>query len=349
MGEDLIDALEPLIPDIRRHAEEIDQTGHWPAEDLETLGRAGILRMAMPVELGGIGASAIQQHLAYEAIARASMGVALILSQRDAAIGLIDASASPARHALLSELASNAFGTVGIAQLTTSRQGGAPALGAIRDGDGYRIDGLIPWCTGAAKATFIIAGAVDEAGRQLLFALRPEADGVKIDPPLPLVALRSTWTTAIRCEQVRIGPDDLLSGPASKVLVRGNNLPLGQAYLAMGLCRGAIDLIAEHRSEAARSASESFETQLSEIRCRVIELSDPARDREALAEAPAIRGRCNDLAVRVTHAAAALYKGTALLAGHPAQRLAREAMFLLVWSCPSAVIDCTVELLSSAC
>ena len=29
------------------------------------------------------------------------------------------------------------------------------------------------------------------------------------------------------------------------------------------------------------------------------------------------------------------------------QRLAREAMFLLVWSCPDPVIDCTVDLLSA--
>jgi hypothetical protein len=26
--------------------------------------------------------------------------------------------------------------------------------------------------------------------------------------------------------------------------------------------------------------------------------------------------------------------------------LAREAMFLLVWSCPNPVIDCTIDLLS---
>ena len=59
-----------------------------------------------------------------------------------------------------------------------------------------------------------------------------------------------------------------------------------------------------------------------------------------------IRGACNELALRITHAAVALYKGTGLLADHPAQRLAREAMFLLVWSCPDPVIDCTVDLLS---
>jgi alkylation response protein AidB-like acyl-CoA dehydrogenase len=59
-----------------------------------------------------------------------------------------------------------------------------------------------------------------------------------------------------------------------------------------------------------------------------------------------LRGECNNLALRVTHAAVALYKGNALLTTHPAQRLAREAMFLLVWSCPDPVIDCTVELLA---
>jgi alkylation response protein AidB-like acyl-CoA dehydrogenase len=66
----------------------------------------------------------------------------------------------------------------------------------------------------------------------------------------------------------------------------------------------------------------------------------------ATANTAELRGRINDLAVRATHAAVALYKGTALLLDHPAQRLAREAMFLLVWSCPNPVIDCTVDLLA---
>ena len=56
-----------------------------------------------------------------------------------------------------------------------------------------------------------------------------------------------------------------------------------------------------------------------------------------------VRGRCNELAGRMTHAAVTLYKGSALMIDHPAQRLAREALFLLVWSCPSPVIECTLK------
>lgn len=346
MSDNLLTRLDPVLPAIRRRADDLDQTGDWPAHAVAELDRAGILRMAIPEHFGGSARSAVDQHLAYEAIARASLAVALVLSQRDAAIGLVEASNAPTRDSLLRELATGAFTTVGIAQLTTSRQGGPPALRATRDGEGYRIDGLIPWCTGAAKAAFVVAGAATDDRQHLLFALRPQAPGVSIDLPMPLVALRSTWTSSIRCDGVRIGPNEIIAGPAAKVLARANHLPLGQAYLAMGLCRGALDLIEAHRSPAAQAAAESFESQIGELRKRILAISKPDRGAEAAEASPEIRGRCNDLAVRITHAGVALYKGTALLAGHPAQRLAREAMFLLVWSCPNPVIDCTVEMLS---
>jgi alkylation response protein AidB-like acyl-CoA dehydrogenase len=139
----------------------------------------------------------------------------------------------------------------------------------------------------------------------------------------------------------------VLRGPAVNVLSpRRTHLQLGQAFLALGLCRAGIDLMREHASARARRAVEQFERQLAAVREEVVGLSSPDHTVEATAAAPALRGRCNDLAVRVTHAAVALYKGTGLLPHHPAQRLARESMFLLVWSCPTPVTDCTVDLLA---
>ena len=82
------------------------------------------------------------------------------------------------------------------------------------------------------------------------------------------------------------------------------------------------------------------------MREEIRSLSQPGREQEAASAAPRVRALCSDLAIRATHAAVTLYKGAALLASHPAQRLAREAMFLLVWSSPNPVIDRTVELLS---
>jgi alkylation response protein AidB-like acyl-CoA dehydrogenase len=327
----------------------LDGTGGWPAEDLDRLALAGAMRWAVPREFGGDDLPALDLHLRYEAVARSSLTLALILSQRDSAVAIVDAARQcPLRAELLPALARHErFTTVGIAQLTTSHQRGGPALRATRTDGGYRIDGLIPWSTGAAAATWIVAGAVIEDGRQLLFLLPMSDPGVTAGPPLPLVALRESWTGRVKCDHVIIDDRLVLKGPGPKVMAgRKKSLPLGQAFLALGLCRGALDLIGEHPAPAAARAAERFRGQLDRLRAEVVGLSADGREADATAAGPRARGECNDLAVRMTYAAVALYKGGALVVPHPAQRLAREAMFLLVWSCPDPVIDCTIDLLS---
>jgi alkylation response protein AidB-like acyl-CoA dehydrogenase len=307
------------------------------------------MRWQVPREFGGDDLSPLDLHLRYEAIATASISTALVLSQRDSAAGLIDGAESESlKQELLPALAANeVFSTVGIAQLTTSRQGGAPALIARRSEHGYMLDGIIPWATGASHCDFIVVGAVCEGTptSQILFALPTDLPGIVVDPPMQMVALSATHTSAIRCDNVPLASRWILTGPRDRVLGnRRKSLSIGQTFPAMGLCRAALNLMSEHESDRARQTHQKLDQQLGSLRGRVLRYCESAAPDPA--EAPRLRGECNELAVRITHAAVALYKGTALLAGHPAQRLAREAMFLLVWSCPDPVIDCTVELLS---
>jgi len=344
-----LSSLTPLLPSLRRRAALLDQSGGWPTEDMALLSEAGAMRWAVPQAFDGSGWTPLQLYLGYEVIAGASLAVALILSQRDSAVGLLESALpSPFAAELLGKLADDSiFATIGIAQLTTSRQSGPPALRATASDDGWWLDGMIPWATGAGRADWVIAGATADDGRQLLIALTTAAPGVEVQPPLPLVALRASWTGQITCRAVRIEPEMVLRGPMEKVLAgRKNTLPLGQVFLATGLCRAGLDLISEHRSAGARTAHGRFEAQLGELRTEILALCQPGREADATSAAARLRGQCSELALRIVHAAVALYKGAALLADHPAQRLAREAMFLLVWSCPSPVIDCTVDLLS---
>lgn len=330
-------------------ANRYDQSGDWPADDLADLAKLGAMRWAIPTEFGGEDLSAVDLHQHYESVAAASLTTALILTQRDSAGGLIEASENQSlRQNLLPKLARNEiFATVGIAQLTTSRQGGPPVLQARRDGEGWIIDGFIPWSTGPDQAQFVVAGAglMDDPTQQILFVLPTHSPGVTIDRPMPLVALRASHTTSIRCDEVRLDSHWLVRGPMNSVLgSRKKSLPLSQAFLALGLCHSGIRLIQEHRSDLARDTAAAFDHQLLTVRQQIIDQSTAAKPCDADTSSN-LRGACNDLALRITHSAVAIYKGTALLADHPAQRLAREAMFLLVWSCPSPVIDCTVRVL----
>jgi alkylation response protein AidB-like acyl-CoA dehydrogenase len=314
--------------------EEIVTEFDWPQHLID--GHADAMKWALPREFGGDELDPIELHLRYEQLARKSLSLALILTQRDSAVGIIAASQN---RRLLDEVRDGAFVTVGIAQLTTSRQAGPPSL-ALRGG---KLQGVAPWATGAAKAKYIVVGAATDRG-QVLIAVPSDAKGVTIDPPLPLVALADAWTSSIRCDDVAISDEMILLGPAPNVLsLRRKSVPIPQAFLALGLCGGALNLLAQHDSDRARKLVERFAGQIESLHARVLDACRPGAD---AALVPLLRGQCNDLALRITHAAVALYKGTALLLSHPAQRLAREAMFLLVWSCPDPVIDCTVDLLS---
>jgi len=160
---------------------------------------------------------------------------------------------------------------------------------------------------------------------------------------MELVALRSSWTAQVRLENVRLDRRWVLRGPVEKALSgRSKGIVLPQAFLAFGLCRAALLLMEEEGSERAKMLTARFGEQLAGVRSEVLDVCRGGKETERV---PQLRAACNDLAVRMTQAAVALFKGSALRMDHPAQRMAREAMFFLVWSCPDAVIDCTVNLL----
>ena len=50
-----------------------------------------------------------------------------------------------------------------------------------------------------------------------------------------------------------------------------------------------------------------------------------------------LRADANGLVVRAAQAAVVACKGAGFVQGHPAERLVRESLFFLVWSCPQAV------------
>ncbi len=341
--------LREVLPGIQSRADRLDQTGEWPEQDLRVLATLGACRWAVPLDHGGEELSPIELHFRYEAVASASVATALVLTQRDSAVSFIAAAeAWRPRSELLHKLANNElFATVGIAQLTTSRQRGAPALGAVRIDGGYRIDGEIPWATGAGHAAVVVSGAVLEDGRQILFVLRTDLSGVRVSPPMPLVALRGSHTAPILCDGVVIEDRQVLDGPVEQVLARRKKaLPIGQAFIASGLCRGALDLIGLIDSDSARTVRARLAAELEHLRGQVLDYCNPIATPDP-ARGAVLRGQCIDLSLRAAHAAVSLHKGAALLVGHPAQRLAREAIFLLVWSCPSPVVDCTLDLLSA--
>ena len=339
--------LKPVLERIASRATRYDIESLWPVEDLADLASVGAMGWAIDTAFGGEGLDAVTLHDRYEMIATASLATALVLSQRDAAAGYLEASENvAAREIYLPMLVRNeAWTTIGISHLTTSHQSGT--LTAERDGDGLLVNGTIPWSTGGGQADFIVAAARMLDGQQVLFVLPTNLRGVSVQPPMKLATLAAAPTCAVRCAAVPIGKDLILAGPAEKVLGnRTRSLPLGQAFAALGLTRAALQLIEQLRLPSAVTTFDTLTTQLTELSNTVRDANTRLSAEHDLQSGPLIRSECNNLALRATHAAVTVYKGSALRLDHPAQRLAREAMFLLVWSSPTSVMDRNLELIS---
>jgi alkylation response protein AidB-like acyl-CoA dehydrogenase len=335
-ADDLIDARTLEI--LAENAEHADRLDVWPEDSWRALVAAGVPAWSVPRPFGGRGLGPVDLLRGNEALAAACLTTAFILSQRESAVRRVIANGSPEQQRrLLPALAKgDRLLTVGLSQLTTSRQHGAPSLTAAPlDAGRYRLDGLIPWVTAADQADEILAGATLPDGRQLLVLLPGGAAGVDVEPPLALAALSGSRTTQVRCSGVTVEPEQILAGPAAQVLAAGKGGVGGleTSCLALGLAAAAIRLL--EREAAARP-------DLTGAGARFADAERAARERlhrfvqteAAPADVIALRVECTLLALRATQTVLAAAKGTGFVAPHPAQRWARQALFFLVWSCP---------------
>jgi butyryl-CoA dehydrogenase len=333
---------------LRENADRADDVAVWPSESWNALRSAGVLKWCMPREFGGAELEPIPLLLGYETLASACLTSCFILSQRDAACRrLRDNARTDAQRDLLMRLTrGDIFATVGISQLTTSRQHGGPALLAQPTERGYSLSGVAPWVTGAEHADYLILGATLDDGRQILGIVSRKNAGLMVGPPLELMALRGSLTAWVTCEDVQLEKEWILAGPIEKVLQTGKGGAGGleTSCLAIGVARAAIEYLVEEAkqrhflSEMCDRLAKAHSRLQGELHGLIGTTSPEA--------ASDVRAKANTLVLRATQSALTTAKGVGFVHPHLAQRLARQAMFFLVWSCPQLAATATLDALA---
>jgi alkylation response protein AidB-like acyl-CoA dehydrogenase len=345
---------QPLLTSLADLADQADAEPRWPRASWEVLRQSGALAWSIPQEYGGQGRESVELLSSYEALAGACLTSCFILSQRDAACRRLQGSANQALcRELLPPLArGETFATVGLSQLTTSRQHLKPALLAQESGAGLLLHGTIPWVTGASQADHFIIGATLEDGRQILAVLPASVPGVSVGPPLELMALQGSITAEVRCDQVVLDRRWLLAGPAERVMAagRGGTGGLETSCLALGLAGAAIAYLEQEavRRPELRPGVERLTQTRGRLRQELQQLAqNPEQAPGTPSPAVALRGRANNLVLWASQAALTAGKGTAFLRHHPVERWARQALFFLVWSCPWPAASATLDYLAA--
>jgi alkylation response protein AidB-like acyl-CoA dehydrogenase len=343
-AEELVPANTVAL--LESNAVAADREPAWPSLSWAALRDAGVLGWSVPREHGGLDLPSADLLAGYERLAGACLTTCFILSQREAACRRLRDSGNEAlcRDLLPALARGESFATVGLSQLTTSRQHTGPALTARLTDEALVLDGGIPWVTGAARADHLVVGAVLEDRRQVLAVLPRDLPGVSVGPPLELAALEGSLTAEVRCEGVRLPRRWLLAGPAEKVMVvgsRGGTGGLETSCLALGLAGAAVAYLQRESADRPDLADtvERLEAARRPLREEMFRLAGGVGAPDGAAH---LRAEANALVLRATQAALTAAKGHGFLRSHPAQRWARQALFFLVWSCPRPVAEATL-------
>lgn len=345
---------------VAQRATEIDRDGTYPVDVHRAFADNGLLALTLPVDLGGPGltrpggvralTAATRVMAQYSSVA----GLMLLLSRLAAAPVLLGGTQAQQR-ALLPPLGR---GETRAAFAMSEPQAGSDVAGlattATPTRNGWRLNGFKSWISGVAEADWfvIIATIADPVERRAdalrAFVVPAQTPGLRVSTVHERNAVRGVSLGDLTLDDVAIGPDAQLPGISGiGTLLRGlATMRPVVAARGLGLAQAALHLAVEYAEsrlvggtvlarqqgvqwELARAAADVQAASL--LVERAAWLVDANRSGPEAAGALAVtKLHATECAVRVSGLATQILGAAGCVAGHPAERMYRDARSLTI-------------------
>ncbi|PNY38347.1 acyl-CoA dehydrogenase [Rhodopirellula baltica] len=344
MNQNTAPKLDVLAKQLAELAPRWHSVKNWPGLSLSACGEFGILR-----GLAGLSSWPARQQLeTLITLAKADLVTTFIITQHLGALKRLLASPIASDHeAIIEQLSSGKrIASVGISHLTTSRRHLAtPAVTAEPIEGGYRLNGSIPWVTGAKHVDWIVVGASLSDGAQILALVDAIAPNLHSGPGAAMIAMEASCTDAVRLDSVEIKSAFVIAGPTDEVLSAKSDATkktggaggLQTSALALGLSLAALEYMTAESTK--RPSLTTITDSLNAEHEILLEQLLDACESPADVNLTELRHQANRLVQRTTAAAMTTAKGAGLMKEHPVARFCQQAFFFLVWSCPQPVAD----------
>ena len=258
IGDDLIaltreicdKSLRPQVDDVEARAatEEV-----FPREVFRTLGRAGLLSLPYPEELGGGGQPYEIYLQVVEEIASAWAAVAVGVSVHSLTAYAVHTYGSPEQQqALLPDMLSGeTLGAYALSEPLAGSDIGAMTTRATADGDDWRIRGRKAWISHAGHADYYttFARTSDDGGRGVsCFVVPADAPGLSFGTPEKKMGLHGDTVREVIFEDAPVSGDRQIGelGRGVPMALAGLDAGrLGIAAVATGLAQSALAEIAD--------------------------------------------------------------------------------------------------------
>ncbi|WP_219461898.1 acyl-CoA dehydrogenase family protein [Nonomuraea rhizosphaerae] len=194
------------------HAAEHDRDATFVRPAYEAMRTEGYLRLAVPAELGGLGATVRQVCHAQAELARHDGATALAIAMHQfntLTLAYLRRHGAPGAEDTLRRVAG--------AGLVIATSGGSdwlwPETVAVPDGDGFRVSGRKVFCSQAPGASVVttcaVVGEPGEGAEVIHFTVPLAAEGVRIEETWDTLGMRGTASHDLVLENVLVSGDSV--------------------------------------------------------------------------------------------------------------------------------------------
>lgn len=309
-------------------AMEVELTGQIPASHLDLLAARGLYGLSGPPEFGGLGADPGTAARVIEILASGCLSTAFVWLQHHGAVRSVSASDND-------ELREKWLGPLcrGERRAGLALAGaipGPPMLRAEPVPGGYVYEGFSPWVTGWGLIDTLHTAGRDPDGNVVWGLIDAQEDSTLTVEPLDMVAVMASRTVRADFHRCFV--------PAERITIA---MPLEQwqeVDAASLRSNGSLSLGLVARSCVLIGPS-PLDDQLVTARAGL--------DAGTAQTMPAARAAASELAVRAAAALVVVAGSRSVLTDSNAQRLAREAVFLLVFGSRPSIKDNLSQLLTA--
>jgi len=337
-------ALEVVEP----RAKEIDETCEFPWDTVKKMGEMGLMGICFPAEYGGAGLDTVSYAIAVEELSRVcgSTGITLAAHVSLGCYPIYAFGTEEQKRRYLVPLAKGEkIGAFGLTEPNAGSDAAGTETTAVRDGDGYVLNGTKIFITSAGVAEICIATALTERGKGTrgisAFLVEKGTPGFSVGTKENKLGLRGSDTCEIVFEDCRIPRENLLGKEGQGFSIFMNALDGGRisiGALALGIAQGALDASIKYSKERKQFGQPICEFQAvqwmladmaTEIAAARHLVYYAARQKDSGAKITMQSAMCKlfaaEAAMRATTKAIQIHGGYGYMKDYPVERYFRDA------------------------
>jgi acyl-CoA dehydrogenase len=366
------DTFDAFIDQLRRYVrerlipaeEDVIANDRIPDDILAEMRDMGLFGLTIPEEYGGAGMS-ISQYI--QTITQLSYAAPAYRSTMSINVGMTGSAiknfgtAEQKAH-WLPRIASGEIACFGLTEPGSGSDSAAMATMAVRDGNGYRLNGTKRYITNSpnAKIGLIMSRTSKEAlaknAHVSAFIIDMDAAGISIGKPDKKMGQQGAHIADVIMEDVKIPGDALVGGEEGRgfqiAMQSLDNGRLSVAGMSVGMGRRILDTAIRYATErkAFGEAIANFqliqamladsEAELYAAECMVADACARAdRGENILRKAAAAKLFASETCGRVADRCVQVYGGAGYLAEYPAERFFRDARILRIYEGTSQIMQ----------